>query len=361
MKTAFPHYFIWFVYSCLQLTRGMSLLSSNRTNALSVASIVSASIAIILIIILYPFMVPKIITSQSASYIHQTSYFFYLVLTASIVLMLVCIWNISRRQKNLRSDSDGNRQLSSSSLSSSFDSKKFENKINPDNRITKNNPDAMSLTGGSDDGYAFSFISQQSILSIINNILNDRKYLAIFLISGMTYGFFFSMISGTIVYRPQGFSYLYDVTTTPSATTMAYGPIGYIPSISIYLTNNVGIMLIPINIIILIIVSGLVGFNVMLSSFSLIHGLRNRQLQRNRSASILLGSFASITGLFTACPSCASLFIFGTMFGSLSSSVAVITSTLYGLLLMISIPLLIVTPFITTYSIRKAKLSQCRI
>lgn len=119
-------------------------------------------------------------------------------------------------------------------------------------------------------------------------------------------------------------------------------------------------MLIPINILILIIVSGLVGFNVMLS-FSLIQGLRNRQLQRNRSASILLGSFASIAGLFTACPSCASLFIFGTMFGSLSSSLADIASTLYGLLLAVSIPLLVVTPFITTYSIRKAKLSQCRI
>ena len=177
----------------------------------------------------------------------------------------------------------------------------------------------------------------------------------------MAYGFFFSMISGTMIYRPQGFSYLYNVTTMPSATTMAYGPIGYVPSISIYLTNNFGIMLIPINILILIIVSGLVGFNVMLSSFSLAHGLRDRQLRRNRSGSILLGSFASITGLFTACPSCASLFIFGTMFGSLSSSMAVIASTLYGLLLVVSIPLLIVTPFITAYSIRKAKLSQCRI
>jgi hypothetical protein len=178
----------------------------------------------------------------------------------------------------------------------------------------------------------------------------------------MSYGFFFSMISGTIVYRPQGFSYLYDVTIIPSATTMAYGPIGYIPSISIYFTNNFGIMLIPINILILVVVSGLVGFNVMLSSFSLAKGLSNRQLlQRNRSASILLGSFASIAGLFTACPSCASLFIFGTMFGSVSSSLAVIASTLYGLLLVVSIPLLAVTPFITTYSIRKAKLSQCRI
>ena len=303
-------------------------------------------------------MVPKIITSQSAPYIHQTSYLFYIVLTASIVLILVCIWTISRRQKNSILISDRNRQSSSSSFL--FDSKKLRNKINQNNQIPKDNSDVISMTD-SDSGYTFSFISQQSMLSIINNILNDRKYLAIFLISGMTYGFFFSMISGTIIYRPQGFSYLYDINTIPSATTMAYGPIGYIPSISIYLTNNFGIMLIPINILILVIVSGLVGFNVMLSSFSLIHGLRNRQLQRNRSASILLGSFASITGLFTACPSCASLFIFGTMFGSLSSSVAVITSTLYGLLLMISIPLLIITPFITTSSIRKAKLSRCRI
>lgn len=154
---------------------------------------------------------------------------------------------------------------------------------------------------------------------------------------------------------------MYDVTTTPSATTMAYGPIGYIPSISIYLTNNFGIMLIPINILILIIVSGLVGFNVMLSSFSLAHGLRDRKLQRNRSSNILLGSFASIMGLFTACPSCASLFIFGAIFGSLSSSLAVVASTFYVLLLAVSIPLLIVTPFITTYSIRRSMVTQCKI
>ena len=304
-------------------------------------------------------MVPKIITSQSAYSIQQTSYLFYLVLTASIVLILACIGIISRRQKNLRSSSDRNRQSSSSS---SFDHEKLrnKNKIYQDNQlITKENSDAISLTG--DDGYTFSFIGQQSILSIMNSILNDRKYLVIFLISAMSYGFFFSMISGTIIYRPQGFSYLYDVTTTPSATTMAYGPIGYIPSISIYLTNNVGIMLIPINILILIIVSGLVGFNVILSSFSLAHGLRDRKLQRNRSSSILLGSFASIMGLFTACPSCASLFIFGAIFGSLSSSLAVVASTFYVLLLVVSIPLLIVTPFITTYSIRRSMVTQCKI
>lgn len=330
---------------------------SNRTNALSVASIVSASILIILMFILYPFMVPKIITSQSAYSIQQTSYLFYLVLTASIVLILACIGIISRRQRNLRSSSDRNRQSSSS-----FDHEKLrnKNKIYQDNQlITKENSDAISLTG--DDGYTFSFIGQQSILSIMNSILNDRKYLVIFLISAMSYGFFFSMISGTIIYRPQGFSYMYDVTTTPSATTMAYGPIGYIPSISIYLTNNFGIMLIPINILILIIVSGLVGFNVMLSSFSLAHGLRDRKLQSNRSSSILLGSFASIMGLFTACPSCASLFIFGVIFGSLSSSLAVVASTFYLLLLVVSIPLLIVTPFITTYSIRRSMVTQCKI
>ena len=304
-------------------------------------------------------MVPKIITSQSAYSIQQTSYLFYLVLTASIVLILACTGIISRRQKNLRSSSDRNRQSSSS-----FDHEKLrnKNKIYQDNQlITKENSDAISLTG--DDGYTFSFIGQQSILSIMNSILNDRKYLVILLISAMSYGFFFSMISGTIIYRPEGFSNLYDVTTTPSATTMAYGPIGYIPSISIYLTNNFGIMLIPINILILIIVSGLVGFNVMLSSFSLAQGLRDRKLQRNRSSSILLGSFASIMGLagFSACPSCESLFIFGAIFGSLSSSLAVVASTFYVLLLVVSIPLLIVTPFITTYSIRRSMVTQCKI
>ena len=168
--------------------RRTSLLS-NRTNALLVASIVSASIVIILMIILYPFMVPKIITSQSASYIQQTSYLFYLVLTVSIVLILACIGIISRIQNNLRSSSDRNRQFSSS-----FDYKKFRNKKYQDYRTTvKGNSDAISLTG--DDGHTFSFIDQLSIVSIIKIILNDRKYLAIFIISGMSYGFFFSMIS----------------------------------------------------------------------------------------------------------------------------------------------------------------------
>ena len=163
-KTAVHHYCICFIYPCMWLIRDTPLLS-NRTNALSVTSVVSASIVIILIIILYPFMVPKIITSHNASYIQQTSYLFYLVLTASIVLIVAGIGIISRRQKNLRSSLDRNRQSSSS-----FDPKDLRNKRNQDYRKTlKENSCAISLI--SDDGYTFSFIDQQSILSIINNNL----------------------------------------------------------------------------------------------------------------------------------------------------------------------------------------------
>jgi hypothetical protein len=137
--------------------RHTSLLS-NRTNALSITSIISASTVIVLIIILYPLIVPKIITSQSDSYIQQTSYLFYPVLTASIVLILACIGIIFRRQKNLGLGSDGNRRSSSSAL----DYKLVRNKINQDNQITiKENSDTISLTG--DDSYTFSFIGQQSI------------------------------------------------------------------------------------------------------------------------------------------------------------------------------------------------------
>ena len=49
---------------------------------------------------------------------------------------------------------------------------------------------------------------------------------------------------------------------------MQYGPVGYTPAMSIYLNDNVGILIIPINLITIIIISSLVGLNAVSSVYT---------------------------------------------------------------------------------------------
>ena len=49
---------------------------------------------------------------------------------------------------------------------------------------------------------------------------------------------------------------------------MQYGPVGYTPALSIYLNDGLGILIIPINLIIIIIISALVGLNAVSSIYA---------------------------------------------------------------------------------------------
>ena len=73
-----------------------------------------------------------------------------------------------------------------------------------------------------------------------------------------------------------------------------------------------------------------------------------------------LKSVAYAAGLFTACPTCASYYIFGmifpsatTTFGSFTLSIASFTSTYYLLIFTFTLALLLFSPFITARTIRK--------
>src|SRR2546426_5545473 len=79
-------------------------------------------------------------------------------------------------------------------------------------------------------------------------------------------------------------------------------PLGQTPRLVVYMTSHLGLLLVPLNILLLAGTSWMVGANVSLASFAyktraVIGGLK------------WLGRFWATTGLFTACPKCASLLL----------------------------------------------------
>jgi len=166
---------------------------------------------------------------------------------------------------------------------------------------------------------------------------------------------------------------LYGINDIPSVTVITYGQVGYVPALSIYLTDHIGLFIFPANLLILIVVSVLVGFNIIFSAFAL--RLRSAIVTTNVTINskctvtatklgskrhTFLNSIAYAAGLFTACPTCASYYIFGmifpsatTTFGSFTLSIASFTSTYYLLIFASSPAVLLFSPFITARTIRK--------
>lgn len=242
------------------------------------------------------------------------------------------------------------------------------------NNNNNNNSNNYSATINSDKKLTKSLLLLSSWSSLVQLAFGNKRYFRIFLIATIAYGILFLQISSILVYRSQSFKYLYGVDNTPSITTITYGPVGYAPALSIYITDHSGLFIFPINLLILIAVSVLVGFNIMFSIFALrvraaiaavafIKG-KMTMIANTTSGSeryhTLLKSIAYVAGLFTACPTCASSYILGlifpsttTTFGSFTLSIATFTSSYYLAIFCSSIVVLLFSPFITTATIRK--------
>ncbi len=174
----------------------------------------------------------------------------------------------------------------------------------------------------------------------LNNILlifNDKKYVRIFIISLIVYGIFYSFITNLLVYRPNEiFSEIYNVSIPSFRIVPCCGTPGYMPMLIGYLTEHFGILVIPINLILLLIISTLVGINITISIFI----YKNKP--KNVNTNWLSGLGATI-GLFTGCPTCAGTF-FILLFGLSSSVSMAILAPLQSLFIAISIPVLLLTP-----------------
>jgi hypothetical protein len=193
--------------------------------------------------------------------------------------------------------------------------------------------------------------NQGDPFSIIAQVTWNSKSRKIFVVTAIGYGVFFSLTSGILVYQPDvTFSYHYNVQIPSAQIAPCCGDIGYVPKFIFYITEHVGMQVIPINLILQITVSYLVGLNasIAVNAFTILR----------KGAG--MGSVAAATGLFIACPTCAGTFV--SLFVSASSALAfaVAITQLQTIFIAISIPLLVVTPVIMAKKI-KASGWGCKI
>ena len=197
--------------------------------------------------------------------------------------------------------------------------------------------------------------------SIIVNIISQTKYLRLFLLVLVAYAVLFSFISQIIIFRPDvSFSRVYGVTIPSSKMTPCCNAHGFVPMFTAYLSDNLIIFIIPVNLVLAVVLSTLVGVNIALAAYM----FQNRAKKMDNKSNILYsgGIGGATTGLLTACPICAGTFfsmIVGLVVGASSASavagVVTATTTLAPfqmLFILISIPTLLISPYLTIKSLK---------
>lgn len=185
-----------------------------------------------------------------------------------------------------------------------------------------------------------------SLRSYITAAFLDNKYWKVMAISAIIYGIFFGFLSQIFVYR-YDISFSEQGITVPSVNVIPCCNMpGYVPMLTVFPTDHFLIMIIPINIILAVIVSVLVGFNISLT----LYAFKLEKAQNTKRVSFV-GSIGAISGLFVGCPTCAGS-LFSMLLGySLGTTMAVL-APFQTLFILISIPSLILAPFLIGRRIR---------
>lgn len=184
-----------------------------------------------------------------------------------------------------------------------------------------------------------------SVRFTISNVLTSRRDLRVGFLAAVAYGLLYAFVSGTLVYQP-------GVATWPYASGLAAaaccGVPGTVPSLIVYLLPGVhlALELIPVNMLFSLLLPVLVGFNAAVTCYALRSG--------TRSSAKWFGSVGLLAGLFTGCPTCAGLFLAGAVGGVGATALAVALSAYQLLFVVVSIPLLLVSPVIMASAVTRA-------
>ena len=193
--------------------------------------------------------------------------------------------------------------------------------------------------------------NDKDILSIIAITTYNSKSRKIFIAIFITYGIFFSLVSGTLVYQPEINFVTHYGATIPSGfiAPCCDGP-GYMPKIIIYITEHVGLQVIPINLVLQIIVSYLVALNASIAINAYAISKKGKGMS----------SIGAATGLFIACPTCAGTFL-SIFIGTASGiGLSIVLTQLQTLFIALSIPILIITPYIMAKKLQNSD-GSCKI
>ena len=189
-----------------------------------------------------------------------------------------------------------------------------------------------------------SMENTNGILTIIAKTTMNSRSRKIFVATFIAYGMFFSLTAGLIVYQPDMiFSHHYDAVVPSAHMNVCCGEPGYMPTIIVYVTEHVGLQIIPINLVLVVVVSYLVGLNTALA-------IKAISITKKSGG---LTSIGATTGLFVACPTCISTF-FAIFIGSSSAvTFTVILTQLQTLFVGITIPILLLTPILIAKKMQK--------
>src|SRR5437667_7980858 len=165
-------------------------------------------------------------------------------------------------------------------------------------------------------------------------------------IAAIAYGIFFGFLSQIFIYR-NDISFSQQGIVIPSINIIpCCNTPGYVPMFSAYLAEHFLILLIPLNIILAVIVSALVGFNASLGlyAFNL-----SRKIQSTKKLSFI-GSVGAASGLFVGCPTCAGSFFSALLGFGAVGSISLLAS-FHTVFIVLSIHVLIFAPFLVARSI----------
>jgi len=185
-------------------------------------------------------------------------------------------------------------------------------------------------------------------------ITRDPSSRSVRVVSAAVYGAILSILSGILVIQPgESFSTSYRVAIPSSTFAVCCGSIGQMPQVVMYLSDNVGLVVTPLGLVLLLAVPWLVGCNVS----AVVLAYRTRTVRGNRT---LLASMGSFLGIFSVCPSCAQGLLAAILGGS---GVAFVTllSTHQGYFIAASIPLLVISLVWTARSLSRCSSINCAL
>jgi len=196
-----------------------------------------------------------------------------------------------------------------------------------------------------------------SIRFILADSLASRRDLRIGMVAGGLYASIYLFVSGIVIFQPGVNSGAWSGLSSLSWNAAACcGSVGTVPAVIVYLAPqaHLALQMVPLDALFAVVVPLLVGFNVAVA----VHAVRNRDVRENAR---WVSTIGVLVGLFTGCPTCAGLFLAGVFGGVGATSLAVALAPYQMLFVVISIPLLALSPLLIAHNARRALRTACPI
>lgn len=193
--------------------------------------------------------------------------------------------------------------------------------------------------------------------AILASALSSRRDLMLGVVAAVAYAAVYLVVSSIVVYQPGvNFGAAYGVTSTSWNAAACCGEPGTVPSVYLFLSPaaHLAVQLMPLDALFAVLVPILVGLNVTVVAYA----VRSSEV---RGKGRWVGSIGVLTGLFTGCPTCAGLFLAGSLGGAGATTIAVALAPYQLLFVFVSIPLLLVSPLINAFSIRRSIFAACPV